>query len=172
MPFLDVTGVHKTFPNRPHALQRIDLAVERGEFVSLLGPSGCDKTTLLRIIAGFETPSGGGLRMDGRDVTYVAPNRRKIGMVCQNYALFPNLTVGGNIGFGMTVAGGSRQEIDARVRELLEMIHLPGHGGRYPHQLSGGRQQRVALARALAVRPRLLLLDEPLSALDTQIRQA
>jgi putative spermidine/putrescine transport system ATP-binding protein len=172
MAYLEVDGVHKTYANGTRALERIDLEVEPGEFVSLLGPSGCGKTTLLRIIAGFETASGGVLRVDGQDVTHVPPNRRKIGMVFQNYALFPNLTVGGNIGFGMTVAGASRKEIDARVHELLEMINLPGYAGRYPNQLSGGQQQRVALARALAVRPRLLLLDEPLSALDAQIRQS
>jgi putative spermidine/putrescine transport system ATP-binding protein len=172
MDFLELSGVHKTYGNGMRALERIDLAIQQGEFVSLLGPSGCGKTTLLRIIAGFETASGGSLLIDGRDITRVPPNRRKIGMVFQNYALFPNLTVAGNIGFGMTVAGASRREIDARVHELLEMIHLPGHAGRFPHQLSGGQQQRVALARALAVQPRLLLLDEPLSALDAQIRQS
>jgi putative spermidine/putrescine transport system ATP-binding protein len=172
MAFLEVNGIHKTYANGTRAIERIDLSVEAGEFVSLLGPSGCGKTTLLRIIAGFETPTGGGLRVDGHDLTHVPPNRRKVGMVFQNYALFPNLTVAGNIGFGMTVTGASRKEIDARVHELLEMIHLPGYAGRYPNQLSGGQQQRVALARALAVRPRLLLLDEPLSALDAQIRQS
>ena len=146
--------------------------LKTGEFVSLLGPSGCGKTTLLRIIAGFETPTGGGC--ESTDTTSRICRRidARSGMVFQNYALFPNLTVAGNIGFGMTVTGASRKEIDARVHELLEMIHLPGYAGRYPNQLSGGQQQRVALARALAVRPRLLLLDEPLSALDAQIRQS
>jgi ABC transporter len=123
MAFLEVDGVYKTYANGTRALERIDLAVEAGEFVSLLGPSGCGKTTLLRIIAGFETPTGGGLCVDGHDITQVPPNRRKIGMVFQNYALFPNLTVAGNIGFGMTVTGASRKEINVRVHELLEMTH-------------------------------------------------
>src|ERR1043165_9304734 len=118
MAFLEVKGIHKTYPNGTRALERIDLSVEVGEFVSLLGPSGCGKTTLLRIIAGFETPSGGKLLIDAQDLTPVPPNRRKIGMVFQNYALFPNLTVAGNIAFGMTVTGGRRKEIDARVHEL------------------------------------------------------
>jgi putative spermidine/putrescine transport system ATP-binding protein len=170
--FLELRGVHKTYGNGTRALERVDLAVEPGEFVSLLGPSGCGKTTLLRIVAGFETPSGGSVLVEGRDITRVPPNRRKMGMVFQNYALFPNLTVAGNIGFGLTVAGWQRPQIEARVAELLDLIHLPDYWARYPHQLSGGQQQRVALARALAVQPRLLLLDEPLSALDARIRQS
>jgi putative spermidine/putrescine transport system ATP-binding protein len=122
------------------------------------------------MIAGFETPTSGRIAIGGRDVTDLRPNQRKIGMVFQSYALFPNLTVAQNIGFGMKVVGASRADIDARVGEMLEIIKLPQHGKRYPFQLSGGQQQRVALARALAVQPQVLLLDEPLSALDAKIR--
>jgi putative spermidine/putrescine transport system ATP-binding protein len=150
----------------------INLAVERGEFVSLLGPSGCGKTTTLRMIAGFEQPTSGAITIAGQDVTTRRPNQRNIGMVFQSYALFPNLTVAENIGFGLKVAGRAQREIDERVVELLALIKLEKLGGRYPHELSGGQQQRVALARALAIRPQLLLLDEPLSALDAKIRVA
>jgi putative spermidine/putrescine transport system ATP-binding protein len=146
------------------------LFVEKGEFISLLGPSGCGKTTVLRMVAGFETPSAGAIRIDGADVVGLRPNQRAMGMVFQAYALFPNLTVAQNVGFGLKVAGAPRAEIDARVADMLRLIGLPELGGRYPFQLSGGQQQRVALARALATRPRVLLLDEPLSALDAKIR--
>jgi len=144
--------------------------VKEGEFVSFLGGSGCGKTTTLRMIAGFESPTSGRILINGSDVAQVPPHRRGVGMVFQNYALFPNMTAARNIGFGLKVAGRPAQEIDLRVRELLELIHMTDFRDRYPHQMSGGQQQRVALARALAIRPRVLLLDEPLSALDAKIR--
>ncbi len=173
MAFLELSGVRKIFPNASSAaVESFDLAVERGEFISFLGPSGCGKTTTLRMVAGFETPTAGSILMDGRDITTVRPNQRSIGMVFQSYALFPNMTVAGNIGFGMSVAHMPKDEIQQRVREMLALIKLEALGSRYPYQLSGGQQQRVALARALAIRPQLLLLDEPLSALDAKIRVA
>ncbi|MFT3974872.1 MAG: ABC transporter ATP-binding protein [Amaricoccus sp.] len=169
MAFLDIANLEK-FYGTTHVVKDFNLAVEKGEFISFLGPSGCGKTTTLRMVAGFETPTSGSIRIAGKDVVNLRPNQRNIGMVFQAYALFPNLTVAQNIGFGLKVAGRPRAEIDERVREMLGIIHLPELGGRYPFQLSGGQQQRVALARALAVRPQLLLLDEPLSALDAKIR--
>lgn len=169
MAFLEIANLEK-FYGTTHVVKDFNLDVEKGEFISFLGPSGCGKTTTLRMVAGFETPSSGSIRIDGRDVVDLRPNQRNIGMVFQAYALFPNLTVAQNIGFGLKVAGRPRAEIAERVKEMLAIIHLPDLGGRYPFQLSGGQQQRVALARALAVRPQLLLLDEPLSALDAKIR--
>jgi putative spermidine/putrescine transport system ATP-binding protein len=169
MAFLEISQLQK-FYGATHVVKDFNLAVEKGEFVSFLGPSGCGKTTTLRMVAGFETPSQGSIRIDGKDVVNLRPNQRNIGMVFQAYALFPNLTVAQNIGFGLKVAGRPRSEVNERVREMLAIIHLPELGARYPFQLSGGQQQRVALARALAVRPKLLLLDEPLSALDAKIR--
>ena len=169
MAFLELTHINKTF-NQTNAVKDFNLNVERGEFVSFLGPSGCGKTTTLRMIAGFEQPTGGAIVMDGVDITYKAPNQRHIGMVFQSYALFPNMKVADNIGFGMKVAGQPAAEIKKRVNEMLALIKLESLGERYPYQLSGGQQQRVALARALAIRPQLLLLDEPLSALDAKIR--
>jgi putative spermidine/putrescine transport system ATP-binding protein len=147
-----------------------NLDVTHGEFVSFLGPSGCGKTTTLRMIAGFETPTTGSIVINGEDVTYRPPNRRNVGMVFQSYALFPNMTVAGNIGFGLKVTKTPPAEIQKTVAEMLDVIHLPNLGARYPYQLSGGQQQRVALARALAIHPQVLLLDEPLSALDAKIR--
>ena len=141
-----------------------------GEFVCFLGPSGCGKTTLLRIIAGLERQNGGTVRMRGRDVSALPPSQRNYGIVFQSYALFPNLTVARNIAYGLETRGQDRAAIDRRVTELLELISLPGYRDRYPSQLSGGEQQRVALARALAPSPSLLLLDEPLSALDARVR--
>jgi len=170
--FLELSGVQKRFAGDVMAVQNFDLAAERGEFVSFLGPSGCGKTTTLRMIAGFERPTGGTIRIDGADMTYVSPNRRNVGMVFQSYALFPNMTVAGNIGFGLKLRGRPKDQIATRVTELLALIHLEGRGDRYPYQLSGGQQQRVALARALAIEPSVLLLDEPLSALDAKIRVA
>ncbi len=169
MAFLDIEHLEKSFgANR--VVKDFNLAVDKGEFISLLGPSGCGKTTVLRMVAGFETPSTGAIRIDGRDVVRLRPNQRNIGMVFQAYALFPNLTVAQNVAFGLKVAGVPRAERDARVAEMLGLIGLPDKGPSYPFQLSGGQQQRVALARALAVRPQVLLLDEPLSALDAKIR--
>lgn len=167
--FLRLESLCKSFGHHT-AVDRVDLSVEQGEFVSLLGPSGCGKTTILRMIAGFESPSSGSIHIDGDDVTQTRSSQRNIGMVFQSYALFPNMNVSDNIGFGLKVAGESRDSILARVSEMLALIGLEGFEKRYPFELSGGQQQRVALARALAARPRMLLLDEPLSALDAKIR--
>ena len=153
-----------------NAVQDFNLEVEKGEFVSFLGPSGCGKTTTLRMIAGFEIPTTGKVTIDGIDITDKAPNQRNVGMVFQAYALFPNMTVAQNIGYGLRIRRESWSEINKRVEEMLALIHLEKKGKSYPHQLSGGQQQRVALARALAIHPQVLLLDEPLSALDAKIR--
>ncbi len=169
MGFVDLEGVQKVYGANA-VVRNFDLSIARGEFVSFLGPSGCGKTTTLRMIAGFEIPTAGTIRIDGRDVTDLRPNQRNVGMVFQSYALFPNLTVAENIGFGLKVARQPREAIARRVAEMLAIIKLPQLGARYPYQLSGGQQQRVALARALAVSPQVLLLDEPLSALDAKIR--
>jgi putative spermidine/putrescine transport system ATP-binding protein len=169
MAFLELTGVQKAFGD-VFAVQDFNLGADKGEFVSFLGPSGCGKTTTLRMIAGFEKPTAGKITVDGRDLTYTPANERNVGMVFQSYALFPNMTVAGNIGYGLRVRKRPKADIARRVGELLELIHLEGRGDRYPWQLSGGQQQRVALARALAIEPQVLLLDEPLSALDAKIR--
>ena len=171
MAFLEIEKLRKAFGQ--HSVVRdFDLAVERGEFVSFLGPSGCGKTTTLRMVAGFERPSAGAIRIDGQDVITLRPNQRNVGMVFQSYALFPNMTVAENVAFGLKVAKRSAREIRSRVEEMLRLIKLPTLAARYPYQLSGGQQQRVALARALAIKPQVLLLDEPLSALDAKIRLA
>jgi putative spermidine/putrescine transport system ATP-binding protein len=154
------------------ALSALDLAIETGEFLTLLGPSGCGKTTTLRMIAGFIDPTAGRIMMDGRDITDLPPNRRQVGMVFQNYALFPHLTVAENIAFGMKQHGASEQERRARVGELLDLIKLPDTAKRYPAELSGGQRQRVAIARAVARPPQILLMDEPLGALDLKLREA
>jgi putative spermidine/putrescine transport system ATP-binding protein len=169
MAFLELSGVQKRF-GASSAVENFNMAVDRGEFVSFLGPSGCGKTTTLRMIAGFEKPTAGTITMDGADMTNRPPNQRNIGMVFQSYALFPNMTVAQNIGFGLRIRKQDPDAIRQRVDEMLELINLTGRGGRYPYELSGGMQQRVALARALAIKPQLLLLDEPLSALDAKIR--
>ena len=169
MSFLTLTGVRKAFGTNT-VVRDFNLSVERGEFVTFLGPSGCGKTTTLRIVAGFEAPSAGEIRISGQDVTHLRANKRAIGMVFQSYALFPNMTVAANIGFGLKVARRPAADLKARVDEMLAMIKLPQLAERYPYQLSGGQQQRVSLARALAPSPQILLLDEPLSALDARIR--
>lgn len=169
MAFLEISNLQKDYAGN-RVVENFNLAVEQGEFVSFLGPSGCGKTTVLRMVAGFETPSAGSIRIDGKDVVNLKPNQRNIGMVFQAYALFPNMTVAQNLAFGLKVAGKSKVEIESTVQEMLALIKLEELGQRYPFQLSGGQQQRVALARALAVKPKLLLLDEPLSALDAKIR--
>ena len=169
MAFLEFSHVHKSFGSY-YAVEDFSLQVEQGEFVSFLGPSGCGKTTSLRMVAGFEMPSTGTIHIAGQDVTHLTTARRRVGMVFQSYALFPNMTVARNVAFGLRVAGMARPDIDRRVSEMLDLVKLAPLAGRYPAQLSGGQQQRVALARALAPSPRILLLDEPLSALDAQIR--
>jgi len=169
MSFLSITNAVKTFGTNT-VVKGFDLAVQKGEFVSFLGPSGCGKTTVLRMIAGFERPTSGMITIDGRDVTDAAPNKRRIGMVFQAYALFPNMNVFGNIAFGLKIAGLGKAETEARVKEMLGLIRLSHLAERFPYELSGGQQQRVALARALAPKPQVLLLDEPLSALDAKIR--
>jgi iron(III) transport system ATP-binding protein len=166
---LSVSGVTKRF-GAFVALKDIALEVKRGEFVSFLGPSGCGKTTLLRAIAGLDQQDAGVIRLGGRDVSHLPPADRDFGIVFQSYALFPNLTVADNVGYGLVNQGQTRAAIAARVAELLTMVGLPDQSGKYPVQLSGGQQQRVALARALATSPSLLLLDEPLSALDARVR--
>ncbi|MBP5739659.1 MAG: ATP-binding cassette domain-containing protein, partial [Spirochaetia bacterium] len=146
-----------------------DLELNHGEFHTFLGPSGCGKTTLLRIIAGFTAPDSGHIYLDGKDITEVPPEKRNISIVFQDYALFPNMTVARNIGYGPETRHWSRERIKARTEELLEAVELPGYGNRKPDTLSGGEKQRVALARAIAVNPELLLLDEPLSAADEKL---
>jgi putative spermidine/putrescine transport system ATP-binding protein len=169
--YLQLAHVRKAFGSFV-AVEDFELAAAKGEFVSFLGPSGCGKTTTLRMIAGFELPTSGRIVLDGIEITNRPPNRRNVGMVFQAYALFPNMTVAGNIGFGLRIRRRPKAEISRRVDELLALIHLEGRGSSYPFQLSGGQQQRVALARALAIEPSVLLLDEPLSALDAKIRVA
>src|SRR6476659_1601368 len=169
MAYLDLSNVRKSFAQST-AVENFNLEVERGEFISFLGPSGCGKTTTLRMVAGFESPTSGTIKINGVDITDTPPNQRQVGMVFQSYALFPNMTVAGNIGFGLKVKRQPASAIKARVDEMLKIIHMSEFGGRYPYQMSGGQQQRVALARALAIQPQVLLLDEPLSALDAKIR--
>lgn len=169
MALLEIANLSKTFGAHT-VLHQFDMNIEKGEFITFLGPSGCGKTTVLRMIAGFETPTRGTIKMSGRDVTFMRTRQRKVGMVFQSYALFPNMTVADNIGFGLKVLRRPQAEIKARVEEMLQLIKLPKLADRYPWQLSGGQQQRVALARALAGKPQVLLLDEPLSALDAKIR--
>ncbi|WP_131115908.1 ABC transporter ATP-binding protein [Lichenihabitans psoromatis] len=169
MKFLEIDGLRKSYGTN-QVVKNFEISVERGEFVSFLGPSGCGKTTCLRMIAGFETPSHGTIKVAGKDITHLPPNERDVGMVFQSYALFPNMTVAQNVAFGLKVAKKPAAEIKTRVGEMLDLIKLPQLADRYPYQLSGGQQQRVALARAIATKPQLLLLDEPLSALDAKIR--
>ncbi|MFP4331583.1 MAG: ABC transporter ATP-binding protein [Alkalispirochaetaceae bacterium] len=165
-----VRDITKTFGSFS-ALDGVSLEIERGEFFSLLGPSGCGKTTLLRIIAGFEAPTRGSVSMDNVDVLPVPPNRRSVNTVFQNYALFPHLTVAENVAFPLRLRGVSDREVRRKVEEYLALVRLAGQEQKKPHQLSGGQKQRVAIARALINEPRVLLLDEPLSALDAKLRQ-
>jgi len=169
--FLRLTDLVKSFGSNT-VVKGANLTFKRGEFISLLGPSGCGKTTILRMVAGFERPTSGSILVEGKDITPLQPNQRQIGMVFQAYALFPNMNVEDNVAFGLKIAGMPVEQRRARVAEMLKLIGLPAEtfGKRFPFELSGGQQQRVALARALAPKPRMLLLDEPLSALDAKIR--
>ena len=170
MATIEMTGVRKVF-GATVALDDLNLRIESGELVCLLGPSGCGKTTALRLLAGFEQPDAGAILVDGVDITTVPPRRREFGMVFQEYSLFPHLTARANIEFGLRLRRKGAREITATVDRLLAMTRLEQHAEKYPHQMSGGQKQRVALARAVATEPRLLLLDEPLSALDAQVRE-
>jgi putative spermidine/putrescine transport system ATP-binding protein len=169
MAYLELHELRRSF-GPVVALQGINIELGQGEFLSLLGPSGCGKTTALRLVAGFDRPDSGSIVVDGKDVTRVSPNKRDMGMVFQAYSLFPNMTAAQNVEFGLKIRGRKRGDRQERVQELLELVGLGHAGDRYPWQLSGGMQQRVALARALAIEPRVLLLDEPLSALDAKVR--
>lgn len=169
MSFLELEGIAKYF-GQSLAVSHINLSINQGEFLTLLGPSGCGKTTILRMVAGFEVPTEGNILLDGEDITNRPANRRPMGMVFQSYALFPHMTTEQNIAFGMEIKRVSKDKIKQRCTELLELVGLGEMSKRYPHQLSGGQQQRIALARALAVEPKVLLLDEPLSALDAKVR--
>jgi spermidine/putrescine transport system ATP-binding protein len=173
-PAIELAGVHKDYLShgeRVQAVRRLDLTIAQGEFFSLLGPSGCGKTTTMRMIAGFEEPTGGTVFLDGRDVTRVSPNKRDVNMVFQSYALFPHLTAYQNVAFGLERKKVDKAEIRRRAGEIMEIVSLTGMEKRAPREMSGGQQQRVALARALVNRPRALLLDEPLGALDLKLRQ-
>ena len=171
-PEVELRGIRKLFGSTV-AVDGLDLAIGRGEFFAILGPSGCGKTTTLRMVAGLERPTAGAVAIRGRDVTALPPYKRDIGMVFQDYALFPHLTVFENIAFGLRMRRWSSDQgkLRARVQQMLELIQLPDVGGRYPRPLSGGQQQRIALARAIAPEPAVLLLDEPLSNLDLKLRQ-
>jgi putrescine transport system ATP-binding protein len=169
MALLEIAGASKRF-GAVAAVDDVSLTVERGALFALLGPSGCGKTTLLRMIAGFETPDRGRIVIDGADVTALPPYVRPVNMMFQSYALFPHMDVAGNIAFGLRQEGMDRRRIAARVGEMLALVQMSHYGGRRPHELSGGQRQRVALARALAKMPKLLLLDEPLAALDRKLR--
>jgi len=170
MSFLSIQNLHKNYGSTA-IFSDINAEIERGEFVTLLGPSGCGKSTLLRCIAGLTEVNGGKILLGGDDLVPLAPQKRGIGMVFQSYALFPNMTAAQNVAFGLRMQKVGKEESAARVQEALAMVELGDFAGRYPHQLSGGQCQRVALARSLVTRPRLLLLDEPLSALDARIRK-
>ena len=169
---ISIRQVTKRFSASVTAVDNVDLDIREGEFFALLGPSGCGKTTLLRMIAGFEIPTGGEILIDGQDMVGISPNHRPINMVFQSYAVFPHMTVFDNVAYGLKVGRVPRGEIGPRVEEALELVKLGGYGPRKPDQLSGGQRQRVALARALVKRPKVLLLDEPLSALDAKLREA
>ncbi|MGA4637056.1 ABC transporter ATP-binding protein [Pseudomonas solani] len=170
MSFLSIQGLHKSYA-ATSIFSDINCEIGQGEFVTLLGPSGCGKSTLLRCIAGLTEVNGGKIVLDGQDLVPLSPQKRGIGMVFQSYALFPNMTAAQNVAFGLRMQKASKEESARRVQEALAMVELDTYADRYPHQLSGGQCQRVALARSLVTRPRLLLLDEPLSALDARIRK-
>jgi len=169
--FVEFDGVCKTYDGRSNVVDELDLAIAEGEFLSLLGPSGSGKTTTLMMLAGFERPTAGRIRLKGTAIETLPPYRRNFGMVFQNYALFPHMTVGENLAFPLSVRGVAKDAAAQRVRNALDMVRLPGMEGRMPGQLSGGQQQRVAVARALVFEPQLILMDEPLGALDKQLRE-
>ena len=166
---VSLRGLHRRY-GQVVALDGLDLTLAPGELVALLGPSGCGKTTTLRLLAGLEDADGGQVTVDGADITHVPANKRDMGMVFQAYSLFPHMTVRDNVAFGLKLRRVGRTERERRAMEMLELVGLTEQAGRYAHQLSGGQQQRVALARALAISPKVLLLDEPLSALDAKVR--
>ncbi|WP_210604651.1 ABC transporter ATP-binding protein [Brevibacterium oceani] len=167
---LEIRGVKKVFGENT-AIERLDLTVHKGEFLSLLGPSGCGKTTLLRMIAGFEAPTDGEILLAGKDIVSLPPHRRPVNTVFQSYLLFPHMNIADNIAYGLKQAKVPKPEIAQRVREVLALVQMEDFAGRRPEQLSGGQQQRIALARALVNRPQVLLLDEPMSALDRKLRE-
>lgn len=170
-PLVRFRGVQKTYDGVHLVVKHLDLDIRRGEFLTLLGPSGSGKTTTLMMLAGFESPTAGDIVLDGRPITRTPPHKRHFGMVFQNYALFPHLSIGRNVAYPLTVRGVAKAEQEQRVARALGMVRLDGMGGRLPSQLSGGQQQRVALARALVFEPQLVLMDEPLGALDKQLRE-
>jgi spermidine/putrescine ABC transporter ATP-binding subunit len=172
MNIIELQRLSKSFPAVGRAVDDVTLNVRAGEFVTLLGPSGCGKTTTLRLIAGFEFPETGSIRVNNEDITDLLPHRRPVNTVFQDYALFPHMTVEKNVGYGLWIAGISKSEITKRVIEILEMVGLADKARARPAELSGGQKQRVALARAIVRRPKVLLLDEPLSALDAKLREA
>lgn len=169
--FVSFTNVQKTYDGETLVIKNLNLSVQKGEFLTLLGPSGSGKTTTLLMLAGFERPTSGDIELDGRSLAREPTHRREFGMVFQDYALFPHMTAAENVAFPLTVRGRPKEEIVSRVLQALEMVQLSGFGDRRPGQLSGGQQQRVALARALVFKPRLVLMDEPLGALDKQLRE-
>ncbi|MED4582665.1 ABC transporter ATP-binding protein [Brevibacillus choshinensis] len=170
MSYVQIEQASKKYTDTT-VLNQVSLAIEKGEFITLLGPSGCGKSTLLRCIAGLETLDNGSIKVNGKEISHFPPQRRSVGMVFQSYALFPNMTVFDNIAFGLKMHKLEKQVIDRKVNDVIKLIHLSGKESSYPHQLSGGQQQRVALARAIVTEPDILLLDEPLSALDAKIRK-
>ncbi len=171
IPLVRFAGVQKTYDGLSLVVHSLDLDIQRGEFLTLLGPSGSGKTTTLMMLAGFESPTAGEISLNGAPITRTPPHKRNFGMVFQNYALFPHLTVGENVAYPLTVRKVPKADIAARVKRALQMVQLEGKDTRYPAQLSGGQQQRVALARALVFEPQLVLMDEPLGALDKQLRE-
>ncbi|MDR1178328.1 MAG: ABC transporter ATP-binding protein, partial [Spirochaetaceae bacterium] len=171
MAYIQFENIIKTFDNETQALKGINLSVEKGELVTLLGPSGCGKSTLLRCLAGLESVSSGKIYLDNKDITDLSPKQREIGMVFQQYSLFPNMTVAQNVGFGLSIKRMEKALIREKVKTVLELVGLSEKLRQYPNQLSGGQQQRVALARALVMEPKVLLLDEPMSAIDALLRR-
>ena len=171
MAYIEFKNICKSYDGENQVLKNISLDIEKGELVTLLGPSGCGKSTLLRSLAGLEQISSGRIFIDGEDITDLPVQKRGIGMVFQQYSLFQNMNVEDNIAFGLKIAKMDKQEIAQKVKRVIEMVDLVGKEKRYPHQLSGGQQQRVAIARAIVMEPKVLLLDEPLSAIDAKLRR-